>query len=555
MKRITLLLFLFYSSYIYASNDAGSITKEINKQLNSTTLNPSFKESKKEKEPITQEDPAALKLVVKGFALSGNTLIDSNEIQNILSLYVGKSLSFNQIQNATRNIAELYRVRGYSARAFLPPQEVQNGVIQIIVLEGTLSAIEIDAQAVERISATYAKNIIKNAHSIGKKLQTQKLQKGLLLLSDTPGIISKSTLVPGKKAGESKVKVKLKDANLMNGFLSYSNTGSKSTGQHQAVLAASLNSPLGIGDQINTQMMKTKGIKYGKVSYTIPLGYSGLRVGVYGNAMNYDVIDGTDADGGSYSLGLTSSYPLIRSRDLNLNFGINYDHKSYKNYTSNIKVSDKTNKVLSTVLNGSYFDKYGMSQFSTQLSFGKIDLSGEASDLLADSVTTKTQGSYQKLFLTAQRYQNINETLFFTLLGTLQLANKNLDSSEKLSLGGAYGVRAYPSNESTGDEGWLINAEITKRLPYGFGVSAFYDIGKIKQNKNLYTNWQGVMTDKNSYLLKGFGVGTTYTKGTFSAKATLAFKDGDNPNPQPDGSDNDGTNKDPRFWVQLNYSF
>jgi hemolysin activation/secretion protein len=555
MKKTTLLLFLFSNSYIYAENNAGSIANEIDKQFNAPTLKQPPKTIRKEKESITQENPAALKIVVKGFELSGNTLIDSNEIQNILSNYIGKRLSFNQIQNATRDIAELYRVKWYAARAFLPPQEVQNGIIQIIILEGTLSAIEIDAQAVERISATYAQNIIKNAHPIGEKIQTQKLQKGLLLLSDTPGIISKSTLVSGEKAGESKVKVKLKDTNLMNGFLSYSNTGSKSTGSHQVALAVSLNSPLGIGDQINTQMMKTKGIEYGKVSYTLPLGYSGLRVGVYGNAMNYDVIEETDADGSTSSLGVTSSYPIIRSRDLNLNFGLNYDHKSYKNYTSDIKVSDKTNKVLSTVLNGSYFDKYGMSQFSTQISFGKIDLSGEASDLLADSTTTKTQGNYQKLFLSAQRYQNINETLFFTLLGTLQLANKNLDSSEKLSLGGAYGVRAYPSNEATGDEGWLINAEITKRLQYGFGVSAFYDIGQIKQNKNLYTNWQGLSIAKNSYLIKGVGVSTSYTKGALSTKATLTWKVGNNPNPQANGSDNDGTNKDPRFWVQLNYSF
>ena len=40
-----------------------------------------------------------------------------------------------------------------------------------------------------------------------------------------------------------------------------------------------------------------------------------------------------------------------------------------------------------------------------------------------------------------------------------QLAFDNLDSSEKMELGGAYGVRAYPEGEAFGDEGYIATAE------------------------------------------------------------------------------------------------
>ena len=555
MKLInSLFLATTLSISSYAATDAGSISKDINKQFN-IKAKPNIEKIKNNKKEVLPVDPNALKVFVRSFDISGNTLIDSNDIQNILKPFLNKKLTFNEIQNATREIAELYKKRGFSSRAFLPPQEVENGTIQIIILEGTLSAIEIDALDVKRLNKDYAKKVIENAHPIGEKLQTSKLEKGLLILSDTPGVTSKSTLVSGDKAGESKVKVKLEDSNLLNASVSYSNTGSKSTGSHQVALAGFINSPFGLGDQITSQLMKTKGIDYGKISYTFPLGFSGFRTGFNISKMKYDVIDGTDSDGTSRSIGITTSYPIIRARDKNVNLNLNFDSKSYRNNTDGLVVSDKTNRVLSSAVSASFFDNYGVSQFDTTLSLGKINLSKVASDLSTDQSSANTQGSYKKLVITASRYQSLTDSVLLNLNGTMQFANKNLDSSEKLSLGGAYGVRAYPSNEASGDEGWLINAELTKTLPNNFSTSIFYDIGKIKQHHKTYTNWQGSSTADNSYLLKGIGTSVSYTKGKFSAKATLAWKHGKNPDALANGNDSDNTNKDPRFWMQLSYVF
>ena len=41
-----------------------------------------------------------------------------------------------------------------------------------------------------------------------------------------------------------------------------------------------------------------------------------------------------------------------------------------------------------------------------------------------------------------------------------QWTNNNLDSSEKFSLGGPYGVRAYATAEAMGDRGWLGSVEL-----------------------------------------------------------------------------------------------
>ena len=170
--------------------------------------------------------------------------------------------------------------------------------------------------------------------------------------------------------------------------------------------------------------------------------------------------------------------------------------------------------------------------------------------------TAQTNGNFIKTVLNLSRMQILTDDITFSVLGTLQKANKNLDSGEKLYLGGSSGIRAYPSNEAGGDEGWMLNLDLTKNLPYGFSLSYFYDIGEIKQHDSLYTGWQGNSTAENKYRLEGTGIAAGYTNNGWSGKLSLAYKVGDNPNASiTDGTDNDGTNKDPRVWVNIAKAF
>jgi len=550
-----LSLATLFALYAYAAPDAGSLSQGIEKQLEQPKFQPSAPTLKVDSPSQKQTNASSVKVTVGKFTLSGNTVISTQELQTVLVPFVGKKLTFDELQNVTRLIADYYFQKGYSARAFLPPQEVDKGVIGIIILEGKLSAIEIDAETAKRLDKEQAKNIISEAHPIGETLEIAKVERGLMLLGDTPGILTSSSLAAGDTAGDSKLKVKLQDGPLFTGSLSYANSGSKDTGSDQFSLSSALNSPLGIGDQVTLQAMKTRGIDYGKVGYSIPVGYSGLRLGANVSAMQYEVIEGTDADGKASTVGLSAYYPLIRSPKMNLTLQANYDKKAYLNKTSGVTISDKQNDVLSVALSASHNDDSGQTTYGISASRGKIDLGDSLSDLLADQAAAQTNGNFSKVVFNASRYQSLSDGFAFIASGSLQKSNKNLDSSEKLYLGGMSGIRAYPSNEAGGDEGWTLNLELMKNLYDGFSTSLFYDIGRITQHHSLYTGWQGAGLAGNSYTLKGYGATLGYTQGSWSAKAIVAWKDGDNPNPQPDGSDNDGTDKNPRVWAQLMKQF
>ena len=157
-----------------AAPDAGTILQDIEKQHSKPSLKPSTPTITQQVQPHASGE-TGVKVVVRSFKISGNTLVTSQELENALSEFVGKSLGFNELQGAATAIADYYRQKGYTARAFLPPQEVTNGVIEIVVLEGKLSGIEIESQASKRLKPEIARRTIESSQPVGEVLSMAKL--------------------------------------------------------------------------------------------------------------------------------------------------------------------------------------------------------------------------------------------------------------------------------------------------------------------------------------------------------------------------------------------
>jgi hemolysin activation/secretion protein len=204
---------------------------------------------------------------------------------------------------------------------------------------------------------------------------------------------------------------------------------------------------------------------------------------------------------------------------------------------------------------GNLFDSLyggGANNASLALVQGNVDLSGSPNEA-ADALTTRTAGTFWKLRFSASRLQSITDhiALFASLDG--QLASKNIDSSEKLYLGGSQGVRAYPENEIGGAEGLLLNLEARANVADLFTVTAFFDWGGVHVNKD--NDIPGAAAH-NSLDLKGVGlsVGWVASFGLY-LKATVAQRIGSNPNPTSKGDDQDGSLIKSRFWLQAGMPF
>ena len=498
-----------------------------------------------------------LSVTVTRFELHGNTLLSEEQLQSVLASFLNRPLSFSDLQLAAAAVAERYRAAGWVVRAYLPKQEIDGASVTIQIVEGRFGSILFDGDAPTHLSLTWALRYIEAGQSHGEAINANAIERAVMLLDDLPGISAASTFREGKEEGETDLVLKLADTLAFVGNVETDNSGSRSTGASRVSGNFYLESLAGWGEQISLNVTKTEGSQYARLGITVPLGYNGLRFGINTSHLAYNVITpesaALDISGTAQTAGLEASYPVIRGRNANLNLLANLDHKAFDNWTNTGPTSRYRIDVANFSINANAFDGLwggGANSASLALLAGKVDLTDSANQA-ADAASSQTEGVYHKWKLALSRNQAISDDLSLYAQYAMQGADRNLDSSEKLTLGGPSGVRAYPSGEGSGAEGKTFSLDARLRLPYGLNLTAFYDWAKITAaNRNNAAPSGEPLSALNAYSLSGYGLSLAWVSsfgGQF--KASWARRLRDNPNPTASGNDQDGSLRENRFWL------
>jgi hemolysin activation/secretion protein len=499
--------------------------------------------------PDTPADPAAEagpRLQVNGFILDGNQALPSAELLSLLADLAGRELSVGQLQGAANRITRLYRERGYPlARAYLPAQEIEGGMVKIAVLEGRYGQVQINDQAGLRGGALAPLTTLQS----GDAVQGQSLERSLLLLQDLPGIEVKSTLRPGASTGTTDLLVDVQRAPLIDGAIDADNYGNRFTGEYRLGGTLNLNNPLGLGDRLTLRAMGSEeDQRYGRVAYQLPLGPWATQLGVAYSDMDYQLgkdFEDLDAHGNARITSVFALQPLVRSRDFSLYGQLQFDDKRLKDDIDLFEQkSDKRARVTILSLTGNSRDMLlggGVNSFALAWSQGSLNLDG-ATAQRADDLTAGAAGQFHKLNPSLVRLQRLSErfSLYTQLQG--QWADGNLDSSEKLYLGGAYGVRAYPQGEASGDQGWLANVELRYSLTEAWQLSTFIDHGQVRLNKDSWTD------EENHRSLSGTGIGARWAAYGWQISTVAAWRLG-NADAESDVA------RTPRIWAQVVRAF
>lgn len=490
-------------------------------------------------QPPPMRAPTGLVVTVKQFRFAGNTLLNSEQLSRTVAEFLDRPLDFNQLQTAAAAVAEAYRESGWVVRAYLPAQDIQDGVVTIQIVESLFGGTRLEGEPL-RLKSGQVLDMVSAQQETGKPLNTDDLDRALLLANDLPGVNATGALAPGQQEGQTDLILKLTDEARLTGDVLVDNTGSRSTGAERLSASLELNSPLGRGDRVSANWIHTEGSDYGRVALNIPVGANGWRAGVSASRLDYELVGSEfatlNAEGSSENLGLEASYPVIRSRLKNLYLAVNYDHKKYHNQTTTTETRYSMDD-LSLGLYGNLFDNLGGGGANSASVFL---VSGSR-----DNDVGVTDADFTKLRYSLVRQQVLTSDWSLTASLSGQISGDGLDSSEKFYLGGAYGVRAYPTSEGGGDSGVLLGLEVRRRLPNGFSVSGFYDHGRIdNENGGL------------DYSLKGAGLAASWqSESGASVKMTWSHRIGDNPNPTSSGKDQDGSLTKNRFWLTASHTF
>ncbi len=504
-------------------------------------------------------------LLVSGFILDGATLIPADELQAVLADRVGREQSLRDLQVAAQAVADSYRRRGYFARAFIPAQNIQNGVVHIQVVEGRFGSMQRRAQP-SRADGDYVAKVVGTGLVPGQPYSMDGLERGLLLANDLPGIRADGTLAAGQDHGTSDLILDVQDRPLLSAGLGASNSGSRSTGEYVGAATASLNSALGGGDQVSVLGMKSERLSYGQMSASVPLGHDGWRAGLSASALTYRLgreFRDLQAHGTALTQGGEISYPLIRSSAENLRTRAFYEHATYDDDALGDALHRKAVNRGGLALSGDKSDGWGgggLTSYAVVMSGGNLDMSDLPVDEAQDKAGAKTSGTFAKLTLDARRDQRLTDSLFLRGRVAGQWSNQNLDSSEQFSLGGPQGVRAYPVSEGLGDRGVLTNVELhhslTQDWAKGLDLFAFADAGLTGQHAHPWAGWRNGADVDNTYALFGAGLGINYTlEQDLGATLVAAVPLGANQGTAAWERNQDGSRQSPRFWFTLTKIF
>jgi hemolysin activation/secretion protein len=537
----------FNFAWAQVAPDAGALRQQIERDLKPVL--PGRATPLKPAEPAPLKKVEGMSVTVKAFRFAGNTLLGDEQLQPAVKVWLDRSLGFNDLQEAAQAVANTYREAGWIARAYLPAQDVTDGVITIQIVEALFSGARIEGESQGRVAPATILALVAAQQENGQPLNASALDRALLLADDLPGVAVAGTLEPGGRDGETGLLLGLRDEPLVAGEIGLDNGGARTTGAPRAIFGVSLNSPLRVGDQLRGDALSSEGYGYYRLGYSLPLGSDGWRVGVNASQLDYRLVSRDFAalhgSGNSSSFGGDASYPIIRSRLRNLYLTLAYDDKRFHNEANQSVQSDYGVREGSIGLSGNLYDNLaggGVNNAALSWVSGRVDLG-----TLNAAENKALAGNFDKFRYSASRLQVLTPTV--SLFGAVsgQYAGKDIDSSERFYLGGPAGVRAYPVNEGGGSQGQLANLELRWRLPENITLTGFYDWGHVSNEKQ---------SSGPSYDLKGYGLSVGWVApGGISLKASWARRDGNNPNPTATGKDQDGSLDKNRVWLSLSIPF
>lgn len=428
------------------------------------------------------QQPVGPQVTVERFEVVGNQAIDDATLLAALEGFIGKAVSLNEIYSAADALTALYRDRGYGlANVIVPAQRITDGVIRLEVIEGRIGSVSVTGN--ELYSFDFLNDRLAGLEP-GTIYRSDEMERGVLLLNDLPGLAARAVIKPGEEYGSSDLLFKVSE-DAAEFSASIDNYGREGLGEIRATATAAFNSLTGHGDRLTITGLVSEGaaLKYGNLSYGIPVSTDGDRLRFTYNMADYEV------EGGEFALlGITGdnttyrvdwSSPLVRSRNFNVVFTTAMLRQETDSFILGAALPDNSTELnlLELALFMSGVQESGHSwSFSSILSGNGKSNDSTVADPVTDAQQAKLRvdGSYSIPF--ARRW-------LFQARGTAVYSDDPLVDSQKFSLGGPYSVRGYFPAEQRGDHGGFLALELRRYFlvsKYPIAASLFVDGGYAK---------------------------------------------------------------------------
>ncbi len=412
---------------------------------------------------------------VNRFVITGSTVFSEQELVAAIAKVIGplgpegRNVSLAELFQARSAITDYYTSRGYiTSGAFIPPQKLQNGVVEIRVLEGSLEDIRVTG--LKRLNPGYIASRI--AIATRAPLNRDRLLQALQLLQLNPLVASISAeLSAGSRPGTSLLEVRVTEARSAFATFTVDNQRVPSVGSVRGQLWGTEANLLGFGDAISLSFTKTQGSNALDFSYTVPLSPYDTTLAFSAGFSNSQVIEAPfdilNIQSESYYLELTGRQPIIRTPTQEFALGLTLSTRRTRT-TLFLEErlpfpspgADAEGQTKASVIR--FFQEYttrsSQSVFAvrSQLNLGVEALGATVNESPPDTQFFSWRGQAQWVRLLAP------DTILL-VRGDLQLSDRPLLPIEQFGIGGLLSVRGYRQDLLLTDNG--LFASVETRIP------------------------------------------------------------------------------------------
>lgn len=465
---------------------------------------------KKRLEEMDKLPNKEVSFILRSISFKGNTVFSDEELLHMICDKIDTEVTINELIAYCNLITDYYQQKGYvSSIAYLPPQKILDGNVEVIVTEGKYGNITLEGNKWARNKFITKQYLDDKGIKSEEVLNITQIQETLRELNATDYIKGQVALEDNEESFEyTDLTLQTKDRFPLDLDFRFDDQGRNETGLLRAVFFAGMYNLTGFGDKLlSTTSLARHSVGQG-IFYSIPIAknetklnlgysYSGTNTGdnIYISGLPLEV------NGKSHNFFVNLSRRFIKTENYKLYGDVALD---FRNTDSNYKLAgtDITNLVsyanyktravklnLTNIKDDFYGKWYGNLGFSAGIPFLDASTNDGGNN---DNPSAK----YFKLNAHVSRLHVLPWRMLGILQATGQYATRGLYPSDQMQFGGISSVRGYQESFFLADSGVTASAEVRFPIPFLYKVlpeklkfiddsirlAAFYDMGWLKES-------------------------------------------------------------------------
>ncbi|MCP4324584.1 MAG: ShlB/FhaC/HecB family hemolysin secretion/activation protein [Alteromonadales bacterium] len=400
--------------------------------------------------------------------------VSSLEVQKLVWLIRSqqgkRGVTLGQIEGVAASITQFYRERGFIlAKAYIPKQEVRDGIVNLTVLLGILGEVNVhdnDLYDDDEITSVFG-------NYIDKPVTSESIEENLFIINGFPGVSVDGYFEPGTQVGDTKLNVNVRQEERFSFNTRIDNHGSKDSGLYRLFVGGQVNNLFGFADMLSVSLLQTvmpEDTTFWQLNYETNFFSPRFRFAL-DISQNQFVVDQSSATA-SFELsgivdvyGIQGTYISQRSRKQNSSYQLRFEK-----IHSDLQLGDLPES-------SNYLDER-LSRLGASYRFDVLD---DTNKLLHEVKLSYNYGNLDYGFSEGQKEKFHVLMVDYTLLSFFQVpftdsssrvvlrtysqySGTNLSSLSRFSLTGPTKVRGFTSSYFTADNAtylgvdWVFNS-------------------------------------------------------------------------------------------------